>query len=462
MEDLQGKCTRVAVKCDGENCENPDLSPRFIDYQKCVKEDGKYYCKKCAIRLYGGENSRKMRLINGTSFEKWCLDNNRQDVLDRWSYELNNLKPSEVSDANETKRWFNCENTSHIAELKNIKSFTRGKGGSISCNQCNSFEQWCIDNNRQDILCRWDYDLNTLKPSEIKHATTYKQYFKCERGLHPSELKTVRIYTQAKEGSMYCSICHSFEQWCIDNDKEDVLIRWDYELNKKNPTEVNSHTKQEYWFKCPRGIHKSELQHIDWFTRMPDMNIIKCNVCNSFAQWGIDNLCQDFLEKYWDYDKNIVYPWKINYTSKPKRWIKCQEGENHKSYSVTCGNFRIGSRCPECNKSKGEIRIREYFYLNDYNFIPQKEFERLVGLGNGLLSYDFYLPQYNLLIEYQGRYHDGTVSNQTEEAFEKQQEHDKRKKEYALRNGYNLLEIWYWDFDNIEKILKECKFISDK
>lgn len=37
--------------------------------------------------------------------------------------------------------------------------------------------------------------------------------------------------------------------------------------------------------------------------------------------------------------------------------------------------------------------------------------------------------------------------------FEKQLEHDKRKKEYALLNGYNFLEIWYWDFDNIEEIL---------
>ena len=65
------------------------------------------------------------------------------------------------------------------------------------------------------------------------------------------------------------------------------------------------------------------------------------------------------------------------------------------------------------------------------------------------------MPNINLLIEYQGQYHDGTAGNQTDEEFKIQKEHDRRKKEYALSNGYNFLEIWYWDFDNIESILEK-------
>jgi len=38
--------------------------------------------------------------------------------------------------------------------------------------------------------------------------------------------------------------------------------------------------------------------------------------------------------------------------------------------------------------------------------------------------------------------------------FERQVEHDKRKCEYTQNNNINLLVIWYWDFDNIEGILK--------
>ena len=83
------------------------------------------------------------------------------------------------------------------------------------------------------------------------------------------------------------------------------------------------------------------------------------------------------------------------------------------------------------------------------------KFDNLKGVGGNPLSYDFYLEDFNILIEYQGEFHDGTARQQTEEQFKIQKEHDKRKKEYAISHNINLLEIWYYDYDNIENILKE-------
>lgn len=122
-------------------------------------------------------------------------------------------------------------------------------------------------------------------------------------------------------------------------------------------------------------------------------------------------------------------------------------------WSPVAKSLLQGVGCPQCASSHGERIIRNY--LNRYNVVytPQKTFDNLIGLGNGLLSYDFYLPEYNLLIEYQGEYHDGTAQIQTIEEFKKQQEHDKRKREYAKIHNFKMLEIWYWDFDNIEEIL---------
>ena len=42
-----------------------------------------------------------------------------------------------------------------------------------------------------------------------------------------------------------------------------------------------------------------------------------------------------------------------------------------------------------------------------------------------------------------------------EKQFEIQQEHDKRKQEYAKAHDIKLLEIWYYDNDNIEEILNK-------
>jgi hypothetical protein len=247
----------------------------------------------------------------------------------------------------------------------------------------------------------------------------------------------------------------SFEQWCIENNRQDVLDRWDYELNKWKPDEISYGSKIKCWFKCSREIHNSELKNIHVFTRGQEGSI-ECNQCNSFAQWGIDNLGEDFLEEYWDYEKNFnIDPWKIPKGCDNKVWIICRENKIHNSYFPLCKDFSgKNSRCPICNQSKGEKRISVYFDYKSIGYTPQKEFEGLVGLKNGNLSYDFYLPQYNLLVEYQGEFHDGTAYQQTEKEFKQQQEHDKRKRDYANKNNIKLLEIWYKDFDKIEEILK--------
>lgn len=117
--------------------------------------------------------------------------------------------------------------------------------------------------------------------------------------------------------------------------------------------------------------------------------------------------------------------------------------------------------CPNCSLTKGERRIKEYLINHNILFDIHRKFDNLRGINNGLLSYDFYLLNYNILIEYQGEFHDGTAKQQSDEEFAYQQEHDRRKREYAEKNNIELLEIWYWDYDNIEKILSKKLHINN-
>ena len=103
------------------------------------------------------------------------------------------------------------------------------------------------------------------------------------------------------------------------------------------------------------------------------------------------------------------------------------------------------------NMSKIEDKFERIFLSAGVKYVREKTFP---DLKKGLLRYDFYLPEYNLLIEYQGQFHDGTTSMVLkDEYFDKQQKNDKLKRDYAKNNSYNLLEIWYYDFDNIEDII---------
>jgi len=126
------------------------------------------------------------------------------------------------------------------------------------------------------------------------------------------------------------------------------------------------------------------------------------------------------------------------------------------TFQKTPHNFFAGQRCPHCViPTKGEQRIIDFLELHNEKYTFQKSYDDLRGVNDGLLSYDIYIDNKNVLIEYQGQFHDGTAFKEDDYKFYRQQEHDRRKREYAKSHNIKLLEIWYWDFDNIEKILEK-------
>lgn len=134
-----------------------------------------------------------------------------------------------------------------------------------------------------------------------------------------------------------------------------------------------------------------------------------------------------------------------------------------------CGNdFYIkpskllsGQHCPNCNRSNGERVLKSILEDMRIEYIHEKTFEGLNGVGGQRLRYDFYLPKQNLLIEYQGAQHEkpvvfkGETKEQAEQKFKTQIEHDNRKRNFAKLHNIELLEIWYKDFDQIEEILTQ-------
>ena len=129
---------------------------------------------------------------------------------------------------------------------------------------------------------------------------------------------------------------------------------------------------------------------------------------------------------------------------------------------LICGNVwkctpaRVlnGTGCPLCCLSKGEKEIAKILTKHNIIYVQQKKYKGLIGLRYGNLSYDFYLPTYNLLIEYQGKQHEMPIDYfDGEVGFKTRQEHDRRKKQYAKEHNIQLLEIWY--NEDIEQKLKE-------
>lgn len=211
------------------------------------------------------------------------------------------------------------------------------------------------------------------------------------------------------------------------------------------------------YINCMTPVKVTCPKHGDFMIRpnnlIPSYPSRKCNGC---PKCGLESRSEkrrlpqeEFINRvkktYPEYDYS-----KVNYVnSSTKVIIGCPK---HGDFKITPNAILFGQGCPICKESKGESKIREKLDTLNIKFIRQYRFKEL-----GCCSYDFYLPNYNLLIEYNGIQHYKEIEffHRKPGDFQHQLERDQLKKEYAEKNGYKLLVIPYTDFDNIESILEK-------
>lgn len=112
-----------------------------------------------------------------------------------------------------------------------------------------------------------------------------------------------------------------------------------------------------------------------------------------------------------------------------------------------------GCGCPKCNKSKGEIKISNYLDSFDIEYIEQYKFDNCKNKNS--LPFDFYLKDLNICIEYDGEQHFKIHELfGGEEGFTTRIENDKIKTNFCKENNIKLIRIPYYNFKDIEIILK--------
>ena len=132
-------------------------------------------------------------------------------------------------------------------------------------------------------------------------------------------------------------------------------------------------------------------------------------------------------------------------------------------FTTALYDYITGSdRCVFCSQSlsKNEFIIANYFNKNSIKYESEKTFKDCKDKMP--LPFDFYLPNYNLCIEYDGEYHYRPIRISKEETeediqnrFKLRQFHDQIKNEYCQSHGIELLRIPYWEQDNIEQIITD-------
>lgn len=158
-----------------------------------------------------------------------------------------------------------------------------------------------------------------------------------------------------------------------------------------------------------------------------------------------------FIKKSKEVHGDLFIYDKVSYVNNStKVEIICKK---HGSFFQTPSSHFSGQGCPVCNSSKGEIRIRDFLKKNNIDFEEQKKFVNCKY--KRILPLDFYLPFYNLIIEFHGLQHYECRNNYFHKtcSFETQQIKDEIKRCFAKDNNIKLLEIPYWNKNHIESIL---------
>lgn len=113
-----------------------------------------------------------------------------------------------------------------------------------------------------------------------------------------------------------------------------------------------------------------------------------------------------------------------------------------------------GHGCPQCVESVGEKKIRNILENKNILFTTQKTFDGCADKNK--LRFDFFLDEYNICIEYNGKQHYEPIKHfGGNESFIETERRDNIKREFCKLNNIELIEIKYTEYKNIENILLE-------
>src|SRR3972149_546294 len=174
-----------------------------------------------------------------------------------------------------------------------------------------------------------------------------------------------------------------------------------------------------------------------------------CDICSG----GYVGTKEIFLAKSFEVHGNTYNYDNVKYVNnQTKVDIICNK---HGIFKQRPAMHLFGNGCPKCsNFSKGEIKITKILEEKNIIFTYQKTFDDCKNVFK--LPFDFYLPDYNTCVEFDGAQHFKAFKYfGGEKTFKARQLNDQIKNKYCKNNNIPLLRIPYWDFKNIETILTD-------
>ena len=215
--------------------------------------------------------------------------------------------------------------------------------------------------------------------------------------------------------------------------------------------------------KCHEVFVTSKKTYLKNVRRNPDY---ACPTCNRKMLSEKLTLSPDKVEEYINAVNNNQLLNKNDYIGNGVSNLQIKCGLCGTVFTTSLSNYQFGKNmCGNCTAqmSHGEYEIKKVLDFHSIAYNQEYWFHNC--RDKNPLPFDFYLPDYNMCIEYQGEQHYRPIDVfEGNEDFELRKYHDQIKRDYCKKCEIILIEIPYWEYKNINIILAEALdlTISDK
>jgi len=410
-----GRLIKLKLKC---NIDNYDWQPTYKNFI-----NNKQGCPKCSGR------------------QKITQEESEKNILEKCKIRNYSVKQFKYENSY-TKLSLKC-NIDNCEWISTYSNFIYGNKGCPKCAKTLPKNQIDVDLSIIKKCKEMNYTL--LKPFIYKNINSIL-CLKCNNDNHEWN-PTYYNFINCKYSCPKCGKNLRTTQ----NDAEEKIkkICLDNNYTYKSFEYLNNTT--EIYLKCSQNHEWSSLyiSIVNRHTRCPKCVSINKGKLKRLHQMDAELLIYNKCEKY-NYkllNKDFIY------TTSHKTILKLKCNIDGHYWSSTYNNYiNLDRCCPLCNNSKGELEIYKYLINKNIFHIREFKFDNCKNIFK--LPFDFYLPEYETCIEYDGEQHFKIIEYWGgEKRLNQTKINDKIKTEYCKNNNIKLIRIPYTEIKDINTIL---------
>lgn len=323
-----------------------------------------------------------------------------------------------------------------------------------------------LNKNNRDYYKSKGYEISDnvkllpVKVFDLNRNSKYKVHVKCDICGKENNI-TLKDYNNNVERNHGTYVCHSCSIQVRHNKTlqerqkhymeqlEKICKENGYQLLSKQNEIVNNMSYIKY--SCPKhGVRSIRIANMLFGERCPQC---ASDLKNQQLKLSTDEVisrvssCGGELLNPEDYINNSICNLKFKCSNCGKIFVSSMQRFMQHG----------GQLCRTCSKkeSLGEVKIRQYLESKNIKFEQQRWFPDCKDIRP--LPFDFFLPDLNMIIEFDGRQHFQDTSYFSY-PLTKVQYHDEIKNDYCRDNNISLLRIPYTQINHIDEILNKNLF----